>query len=229
MSRRVLIIAVTVATLLAMLLAAYFLMGIGKKDDTPKKPPKITLLTPPPPPPPPPPPKFEKKPDPPKEQKEMKVEQPVPKQEPAPATPELKMEGAAGTGPSAFSQGTVKSEDLSRIGGGKPGGTGIGTAERTTERTGMFNPFTNYANLAKGELQRYLARNAALKRKRYAVEVHLWLAANGSLSRYELVGSTGDSETDEAIRAAMNAAPPFSQSLPDNMPQPLRLRVWTGS
>jgi len=93
----------------------------------------------------------------------------------------------------------------------------------------MFNPFTNYSNLAKGELQRYLARNAALKRKRYAVEVHLWLETNGALNRYELVGSTGDSETDEAIRTAMNAAPPFSQSLPANMPQPLRLRVWTGS
>lgn len=229
MQRRLVMIAVIVATLLAMLLAAYFLMGIGKKDDTPKKPPKITLLTPPPPPPPPPPPKFEKKPDPPKEQKEMKVEQPAPKPEPAPATPELKMDGPAGSGPSPFATGTIKSEDLSRIGGGKQGGTGTGTAERATERTGLFNPFTNYANLAKVELQRYLVRNVALKRKRYSVEVHLWVATNGSLNRYELVGSTGDTEIDEAIRTAMNAAPPFSQSLPDNMPQPLRLRVWTGS
>lgn len=225
MQRRLVPIAVVVATLLALAAAAWYVLGLDKKKDGPKKAPKIALVAPPPPPPPPPPPKFEKKPDPPKEQKEMKVEQPAPKPEPAPPTPELKMDGPAGNGPSAFGAGKITSDDLSKIGSGKPGGTGTGAAERS----GLFNPFTNFANLAKGELQRHLGRNAALKRKRYVIELHLWVAGSGAVSRYEVIGSTGDSETDDAIREALNAAPPFSQALPANMPQPLRLRVTTGS
>ena len=223
MQRRLVVTAVIVATLLAMGIAAWFVMGIEKKSNS-KKAPRITLVAPPPPPPPLPPPKFEKKPDPPKEQKAMKVEQPAPKPEPAPATPELKMDGPAGNGPSAFGAGKITSDDLSKIGSSKPGGIGNGM----TERTGMFNPFTNFANLAKGELQRHLGRNASLKRKRYVVELQLWLNPSGAVSRYELIGSTGDAETDDAIREAMNAAPPFSQAQPASMPQPLRLRVTTG-
>ena len=221
MRRRLVVIAVIVATLLAMALAAWFVLGIEKNSNG-KKAPRITLMAPPPPPPPTPPPKFEKKPDPPKEQKEMKAEQPAPKPEPAPPMPELS--GPAGNSPSPFSRGNNDSDDPGKNSGGKPGGTGNGT----TERSGMFNPFTNFANLAKGELQRHLGRNAALKRRRYVVELRLWLNPAGAVSRYELVGATGDTETDDAIREAMNSAPAFSQAQPAGMPQPLRLRVTTG-
>jgi protein TonB len=221
-SKRFLIPAIVVATLGAMVLSAWFVMGLAKKDSA-KKAPKITLMTPlAPPPPPPPPPKFEKKPDPPKEQKEMKVEQPVPKQDSPPPSPELKMDGPAGNGPSAFGAGKITSEDLSKVGIGKPGGTGSG------EKTGMFNPYTNFVNLAKGEVQRYLGKNGGLRRKRYVVELHLWVTPVGAISRYELLGGTGDSDTDEVIGQALAALPGFSQPLPANMPQPIRLRVSTG-
>jgi outer membrane biosynthesis protein TonB len=223
--RRLLIPAIVVLTVAAMVLAAYFVMGMGKKDQA-RKAPKITLLTPPPPPPPPPPPKFEKKPDPPKEQKEMKVEQqPVPKQDAPPPSPELKMDGPAGNGPSAFAAGKITSEDLSKVGIGKPGGTGSG------DRTGMFNPFTNYLNVAKGELSRFLQSKTRNMRqnKRYMVEVHLWVMPTGSVSRYELVGGTGDDGTDELIRSALVDLPGFSQALPPNMEQPIRLRVRIGT
>ncbi len=197
------------------------LMGQGKAA---KPQPKITLLTPPaPPPPPPPPPKFEKKPDPPKEQKEMKVEQPVQKpQEAPPPSNDLKMDGPAGNGPSAFSAGAITSEDLSKVGTGKGGGA------PAVERTGMFNPFNNYANLAKGELQRFLSKRDNLRRKRYAIEVHMWVAANGSVTRYKLVGATGDNDVDEVINQALASFPTFTQSLPADMPQPIRLRITTG-
>ncbi|MBC7728586.1 MAG: hypothetical protein H7242_13420 [Microbacteriaceae bacterium] len=224
MNKRLLIALIVVATLVAMVLAAYFVMGLGKKE-TAKKAPRITLLTPPaPPPPPPPPPKFEKKPDPPKEQKEMKVEQAPPKQEAAPPAPELKMDGPAGNGPSAFAAGKITSDDLSKIGAGKPGGSAAGTGEKT----GMFNPHTNFVNLAKGELQRYLSKNPGLRRQRYVVELHLWVTTAGLVSRYEMVGSSGDRDIDEVIAQAMAAAPGFSQALPANMPQPIRLRLSTG-
>jgi periplasmic protein TonB len=186
------------------------------------KAPKISLLTPPPPPPPPPP-KIEKKPpEPPKEQKEIKIDQPLPKVEaPAPA-PELKMDGPAGDGPSNFAGGNITSEDLSKIGSGTGSGTGTGTG-----KGGLFNPFSNYAGLLKGELQRFLGKNNELRRRQYRIEVRVWVNGDGSVKRSELIGTTGDGDTDDAIRRALTALPSFSSSPPADMPQPIRLRIVT--
>jgi len=218
------IIAVVVLSLAGLL--SYYIRDLMGHSQTAKKPPKISLMTPPAPPPPPPPPKFEKKPEPPKEQKEIKMAQPVQKVDSPPPAPsnDLKMDGPAGNGPSAFGSGTITSEDLSKFSAsGKPGGTGTGAA------AGMFNPYTNYTNLAKGELQRYLSKREALRRKRYALEVHLWVAPTGAVNRFELVGRSGDSEIDEVISQAMAAMPSLSQALPAHMPMPIRLRITTGA
>lgn len=205
--------------LVAAIVAALLLAGCEKSEQK-KKAPKITLLTPAaPPPPPPPPPKYEKKPDPPKEQKEMKVDQQVEKKVEQQAAPELKMDGPAGNGPSAFGAGAITSEDLSKVGSGKAG---------SAEKTGMFNPFNNYATALKGELQRYLGKNNALRRRRYSLDVHVWVDGAGQIKRYELIGSSNDGETDDAIRAAIAALPGFSQAPPASMPQPVRLRIVTG-
>ncbi len=217
MNRRWWIAAVAALTLAAMVAGAYMVMGMGKAG-VKKKAPKIALVTPAAPPPPPPPPKFEKKPDPPKEQ-EVKMAQPEPKNDDPPPSPELKMEGAAGDGPSAFGAGKVSNEDLSKLGSGERGGTG----------TGMFDPDANYMNLAKGEVQRFLKKNTSLRRRRYSLDVHLWVSASGAVSRYELAGSSGDAQTDEAVSQALALLPALSQTLPNNMPQPLRLRISTGS
>lgn len=186
---------------------------MGSSDKPPPKPPKLTLISPPPPPPPPP--KEEKKPDPPKEQKEIKVEQPQPKPEAPAPSPELKMEGAAGDGPSAFASGKVTSDDVSNLGKGDGKGGG----------SGMFDPFNNYANALKGELQRYLRKNKELRQRQYTVEVVLWVSGSGELKRSELEGSTGDNELDAAIRQAMAGLPGFGQKPPADMPQPIRLRI----
>ena len=225
MNKRLLIPAIVVATLVAMVLAAWFVMGLGKKDQ-PKKAPKITVMTPPaPPPPPPPPPKFEKKPDPPKEQKEMKVDQPVPKQDSPPPSPELKMEGAAGNGPSAFGAGKVTSDDLSKVGTGKPGGTGEGSKRDSWQET-------NYENLAKGEVSRYLRNATKSKRQgnmRYTADFLIWTSPSGAIQRFKLLSSSGDGETDALISEVMAGLPSLSMGPPANMEQPIKLRVRIGT
>ncbi len=184
---------------------------LGGKQDKKIKQPKLTLMTPPPPPPPPP--KLEKKPpEPPKEQKEMKIDQPVAKVEAPAPSPELKMDGPAGDGPSAFASGTITSEDLSKIGTGKGG---------------LVNPHNVYAGLLKNELQRYLARKDSLRRRQYRIEVRIWVDQDGSVRRSELIGGTGDEGTDAAIRQALTTSPAFSEAPPANMPQPIRLRIVT--
>jgi len=189
---------------------------IGHGSGAAKKPPKISLI-PTTPPPPPPPPKEEKRPDPPKEQKEVKMEQVEQKVEPAPSA-DIKMEGAAGDGPSMFSAGKVTNEDLSKVGGT---GTGAGG--------GLLNPFNTYAQSIKGELQRQLAKKSELKRRQYRIEIKVWISDEGKMKRYELLGTTNDGDMDQAIRSVLASLPAFSEGPPPKMPQPLRLRIVSSS
>jgi type IV secretory pathway VirB10-like protein len=189
-----------------------------------RKAPKITLVAPPPPPPPPPPPKFEKKPDPPKEQKEMKVDQPVPKQDSPPPSPELKMDGPAGSGQSGFGQGKITNDDLSKVNTAGPGGTGKGSKHDAWEES-------NYLNLAKGEVSRYL-RNATKSQRtnmRYTAEFLVWASPTGAIQRFELLKSNGDAEADALISEKLSSLSSLSAAPPPNMEQPLRLRVRVGA
>ncbi len=205
--------------LLALGLLVYSLVG-GKSKPT-KAAPKISLI-PMTPPPPPPPPKEEKKPEPPKEQKEVK-DMPAPPKDapPAPPSQELKMDGPAGDGPSAFSAGKITSEDISNVGKATTGAA-------AAPATGLFSPFGGYANQLKSEVQRVLQRNKDLRIQSYRIEVHVWLSKDGSLQRHELVGSTGDSDLDSLISQTLAATKAFSQP-PDRMPQPIRLRINTAN
>ena len=204
-------------TLLAIAVALSLIVGmvtmvhnlISGKSDKPKKAPVISLI-PTTPPPPPPPPKEEKKPEPLREQKEVKMVQ-TDEVKQAPPDPQLKMEGAAGDGPSPFAAGKVTSEDLSKLGGGG--------------KEGVFNPFNNYAGLMKSELQRLLAKRGELKRRSYRVEIRMWVGSDGAVKQSELLGTSGDTDTDDSIRQALNALPTFSEAPPPNMPQPIRLRI----
>jgi protein TonB len=131
------------------------------------------------------------------------------------------MDGPAGDGPSAFAAGTITRDDLSNLGKGGGGAAPV--------VSGLFNPFKNYATLLKGELQRHLLRNKDLRQRSYRVEVHLWVGRDGSVTRHELVGSSGDTDIDEVIRQAVSGLTAFSQAPPERMPQPIRLLITTGA
>jgi protein TonB len=185
----------------------------GGSGGSKPKPPKISLI--PNTPPPPPPPKEEKKPEPPKEDKEVREQPPEQKMTPP---PETVMSGPKGDGPSDFKSGTVTKEDYSgKNEAGVKGGGG----------RSVLNPFNIYASAIKNELQRILSRRADLKRRQYRVEVNVWVNDDGSLKKSELLGTTSDADTDEAIRNALAALPAFSEAPPPRMPQPIRLRIVT--
>ncbi len=98
-------------------------------------------------------------------------------------------------------------------------GAGGGAASSLT------NPFNTYASVIKNELQRHLARRAELKRRQYRIEVRVWVGEDGRLKNFELLGTTNDGETDEAIRNVLAAFSSFSDPPPAKMPQPIRLRI----
>lgn len=171
---------------------------------------KIAVLpdTPPPPPPPP-----EKKMEP--EVKDIKPqpqqeEQPKPMDK-APEPEQIKMEGAAGDGPSAFGAGAVAKEYQ----GGDPG-TGIGGGVNKMQ-------FALFGSQLQRHVQSSLAKNANAKFGDYRVNVQVWISPSGDL-RVELLSSTGDDKADEALKQALTQLPPM-QNVPTTLPQPIRLRI----
>ncbi len=180
---------------------------------------KITIL-PDTPPPPPPPPKEEKKPEPPKEELKqvMREEAPKPVEAPKPAEA-IKMEGAAGDGPSAFAAGSVNRD----YAGGTPvtgsGGPAGSAADRAQERF--------YANTARqllqAEIEKYLKADAEQLTATFAI----WLDKDGAIQRFELSPS-GNDGNDFALRAALDETrrqfklpPPPALALS----QPMRFRL----
>lgn len=158
--------------------------------------------------PPPPPPR-----EPPKEQprdqpKEINMEQPKPQDAPQPPAEELKMEGAAGDGPSPFAAGTVNSDYK----GGKIGGKGAAA-------------FAWYTDQIKARIEEALAAQKELAKAQYRVVVHVWLTRDGRVERTELQGSSGDPAIDKLIRKALAGMGAIAEALPEDMPQPVKLRI----
>lgn len=188
----------------AIAVAVYLLQGLGKSAPPQQKQvARITLLPDTPPPPPPPPPKEEPKEAP----KEAKQEQPKPLEPPQEAQ-QLKMEGPAGEGGSPFAAGTVSRDYI----GGKVG-------------NGMGMQFAFFANALQRHVQDELARNRTVKLGDYRVTVKVWLGADGAILRAELANSTGNPDTDRALRTALTELGPLRSAVPDQLPQPIRLRI----
>lgn len=212
-ARRFLVPAVLALSLVGLGVFIYSQMGSASKG--PKRQTVKIAVLPDTPPPPPPPPKEEKRPEPkPEENKPQPQEQ---KQVEAPPEPQqLKMEGAAGDGPSAFSAGSVSSEY-------KGGAVGTGTGGATV---GDRLAASSYGNAAKRELGAFLNREDGLRRAGdYKVPIGLWVRADGSVERWELLGASGNADTDELLKKAMSRFPGFKNPPPPNMPWPMRLQL----
>jgi TonB family protein len=91
--------------------------------------------------------------------------------------------------------------------------------------TGGAGAFAAYGSAIKIELQRFLAKRSELKRRQYKVDVNVWMANDGRMTRYELIGTTTDADLDESLRNALAAFPSFSSTPPEGLPQPVRLRI----
>lgn len=196
------ILAIALLAIALLGLAAWGVKGMmGGKSGKPRKPSTVTLL---PDKPPPPPPKEEKKPEPPKEDKKDVKMEPPKEQVAQPAQNEpLKMEGAAGEGGSPFGAGSVGRD----YAGGAIGGAGT------------------YSGRLQRHFQEQLSRTRKLRESDYRIIVKIWLRRDGSLDRAELSGTTGNEKLDQILRDSLQQIPPMREALPDNLVQPLRIRV----
>ncbi|MBM4228914.1 MAG: TonB-dependent receptor [Gammaproteobacteria bacterium] len=159
-----------------------------------------------PPPPPPPPPE---QPPPPEEEK---VEEPVPEEEPTPE-PDAADDAPAGDDLGVDAEGSGSGDGFGLV--GKKGGRGL---------IGGGDSNRWYAGIVQQDLQRRLMESDAARKAKYAVIIRLWFNPDGAVSRYELAGSTGDAESEQALRAVL-AKLRLDRPPPENMPQPMKLRI----
>jgi protein TonB len=158
---------------------------------------KIALLpdTPPPPPPP--------LPDKPKVEPKSEVSKQVEKQkvQTPPEPQQLKMEGAAGDGPSPFAAGEVKNDYI---------GGDIGNGEA----------FAYYAGRVAQLIQEELVRRKA---KIGGARVLVWVKPDGAVDRFEVSGAAPDAERQ--IRTAMADFKRVPEGPPQGMPMPMGLEI----
>jgi protein TonB len=64
-----------------------------------------------------------------------------------------------------------------------------------------------------------------LRRQRYSLLVRIWVAKDGRVERFRLTDSTGDSDLDRNLVAALESFQRVSEAPPDGLPQPVRLRI----
>lgn len=217
--RRLPVVLGVVCTLL-IVVAVYVLKDkFQKPPQTKKVVQQITMLQPPPPPPPPP----EMKPPEP-EVPEEKIEEPVPDKEPAPAPEESNEPPAAELGLDA--DGTAGSDAFGLAAhkggrsmlGGSPGSSILwygGQIQRQLESS----------------LQNLLADTAAMKTgNSYSVIIDVWVDGEGRITRSELATGSGKGDVDQVIRAALpKIKAVIGKAPPENMPQPIKIRLTSGS
>jgi protein TonB len=194
--------AAAVAVVLAV--AGYFLVQRMGGTSAPQKPAiqQVSLVVPPPPPPPP-----EQQIEEP-EVEELEIEEPEPiADDPSnDAPPEdlgLDAEGVAGS--DAFGLKARK------------GGRGL---------LGGGDPFAWYAGVLQRDLQKALSNDDALRGQGdYAVIISIYLTKDGFIERTELESGSNRPELDSALKRVLTAGIRVSREPPEDLPQPVRLRI----
>ncbi len=167
----------------------------------------LKLIQPPPPPPPPPPPV----PPPPPEAKMIEQPKETPDKPKAAEAPQpLALDAKGGPGSDSFGLGG-RPGGAPLIGGGVGGGAG--------------SKFGWYANLIQSEIQQVLQKDEKLGSSRYGITVAVWLSPSGRPERVKLLNTTGNHDIDQRIEQTLSAMPTLPQAPPQDMPQPVNLRI----
>ena len=167
---------------------------------------EISLIRPPPPPPPPP---LKKIVEPPKHEVPQKADIPKPNLPDKPADP-------APPGDKGIPDGPPGGMATDLPSGGGPGVIGGG---------GTGDRFAWYGALVKERIQEAVARDKKLRGADYRIMVSVWINASGTVTRAELIGSTGDAEVDSGLKVALRNLAPLREGAPGDMPQPIKLRI----
>lgn len=200
--------AVALGLVVAVLLALWLRdMLMSSKPSKPMKLQQITLIRPPPPPPKPP----EEKPPEPKVKDEVKIDEPQPTPEQTADAPppgaDLGVDADGTSGSDGFGLvGRKGGRDLLAGAGGKYAGYSIPVAQQINE-----------------QISEYMRKHRLAFN--YRIQVRIWIAKDGHVEKFELNGSTGNTDTDSSIKQALAGLASVKERPPEDMPQPIKLRL----
>jgi protein TonB len=161
---------------------------------------QIPLIKPPEPPPPPPP---EEKP--PEVKEEVKINEPPPPAEAPPPGANLGLDAEGKGNGDAF--GLIGNKN------GRELTLGFGD-----------NRFGGYLGGMQNSIRDQLSRNEKLRKGNYKIDVAIWIDANGGVTRFEMLASSGAPDLDAAVKKVLAGIKQFDEPPPD-MPQPVKLRI----
>jgi len=187
----------------------YLLVSALSSQAPPPKPQiqHISLVQPPPPPPPP------------------------PQQEEPPPEPEIEeVEVPEEDEPIADDSAADEAPPGSELGldaDGVAGGDAFGLAARKGGRglIGGGDRFKWYAGVIQRDLYEALSAVESIRKGRYSVIVRIWVDEDGRLQDSEIVRGSGDAGIDAELRRALATGVRVSQAPPEDMPQPIRIRI----
>jgi len=167
---------------------------------------QISIVQPPPPPPPP------EMPEPEPEMEELDLEEP----EPEPIADDVSdLEEMLG-------------EELGLDADGVAGADAFGLKAKKGGRSllGGGDPYAWYAGVLQRDLQAALADDEVVRAAgEYSVIVSIYLSQDGYIQASELLSSSNNPKVDAALRTALAAGLQISRQPPDDLPQPIRLRI----
>lgn len=206
-----LIIGIMLGLVVAGGVVSLFVSGGNRKNSMVRKAEVMVTVLPPPLPPPPPPPPAP--PPPPKEQ-EMVEQKPIELEEPEPTPVEAPQNEAlstniAGNGPDmGLRASTGGSSNRNQIGSGRRGGK-----------------WDHYAITVQNTIAETLRRHADVRHAAFSLQVRVWADANGRITRANLVGSSGVSAVDQAIKNQVLKGLQLPEPPPADMPMPINMRI----
>ncbi|MDO8943148.1 MAG: TonB family protein [Desulfobacterales bacterium] len=164
---------------------------------------------------PPPPQKAEEKPPEIKAEEEMEMPSEAQDQTALAEPEQLALDSDGTAGRDAFNLAARRGgRDIATLGLGKPGG-----------QSGSGVTWGWYSGVIQSYLESIARADKRLQGQTFVIVVRLWIASDGRVSKFALVESTGDAKVDQALRDLLANAPPIRQPPPQEMPQPVRLRV----
>jgi len=172
---------------------------LNTPDQAPARIQIVTLMMPPLP-------KIEEKIEPPK-QDEVKIDEPEP--EPLPTPDDQPSPRELGTD----EDGAGAGDKYGLL--GRKGGRGLLDG----------NPYGWYTGQMQKAIYDALYENQKIRKKQYSIIVSIWLESSGKIKKIELQNSSGDKEIDKEINTTLKTLSAMMESPPEQMPQPINLRI----
>jgi protein TonB len=143
--------------------------------------------------------------------------------EPPPGPPPLGAlgvnEAGTGNGDSFGLASRQDGRDITTVGDAEGNGIGDGSGDSA------LSIYRGYALMVRDALKSELALHAELHDAYYTAEVVVWVNPSGRIRKVEVAKSSGKPAIDAALRAAAESGRALDRPPPEDMPQPIRLRI----